>query len=150
MGTVLIDQMINFIFITNNICTMLTTVNDDSCSMFLIIIINGAPSICVCFNHNVYVSLLEVIINESLQMLENNKELMTPIMTHIKYRHLHMMTFRWYTIYENRGISNSFCMECSLYCLLPIKQINFYHNGGIQVGMLKLSCKIFEISVDNS
>lgn len=42
------------------------TVNDDSCSMFLIIIINGAPSICVCFNHNVYVSLLEVIINESL------------------------------------------------------------------------------------
>lgn len=24
MGTVLIDQMMNFIFITNNICTMLT------------------------------------------------------------------------------------------------------------------------------
>lgn len=66
MGTVLIDQTINFIFITNNICTMLTLEKTKPCSMFLIIIINGAPSICVCFNHNVYVSLLEVIINESL------------------------------------------------------------------------------------
>lgn len=27
-------------------------------------------------------------------MLENNEELMTPIMTHIKYRHFEMMTFR--------------------------------------------------------
>lgn len=37
---------------------------------FLIIIINGARSICVCFNHDAYVSLLEVIINKSLDAWE--------------------------------------------------------------------------------
>lgn len=115
--------------------------------MFLIIIINGVFLICVCFNYNVYVFLLEVIINEFLQMFENNKELMMLIMIYIKYRYLYMMIFRWYIIYENRGILNNFCMECFLYCLFFIKQINFYYNGGIQVGMLKLFCKIFEILV---